>query len=218
MTSNSPLQLLLSGGEHTVQTLSFRAVTRSAFADASCSFEPNISEKRARSPSPERTKMLSASSGHSGGGAMPAAPAAPPPSEKRKVHFHFESPSVSPARSEAGRPDDAQQLFNHISSAFPQHQSVAQSLATAEQCQQHVAQLLAQAKKPTFVPLKRSHFARHLAESCVQLMLKLDSLSGHSYCIPNLITRTHPHHCHSSRRTAAVISQASAVGVREHCR
>jgi hypothetical protein len=173
----------------------FRAVSRSSFSDASCSFQPNISEKRARPPSLERTKMLSASSGRSGGGAVLAAASAPPLSEKRKVLFHVESPSVSPARSEAGRPDDAQQLFKHISSAFPQHQSVAQSLANAEQCQQHVAQLLVQAKKPTFVPLKRGQFVQHLAESCVQLMLKLDSLSGCYF--PNLITRHHSHHCRS---------------------
>lgn len=115
-----------------------------------------------------------ASQSAQGGRAAPVAGA--PPSAKKKVHV--ESPSVSPPRTDPFSPHVAHELLNHISSAFPQHQSVMQNLATAEQCHEHIVLLLSQAKQCDNPP--QSQFVQYLAESTVQLMLKMDSLQGYA--------------------------------------
>ncbi len=87
---------------------------------------------------------------------------------------------MSPSRSEAHRPSDAELLFKHISCAFPPHQSVMQNLANAEQCHEHILQLLMQAQQPAFATQKRSQFVQYLCESCEQLMQKMDAVAGSS--------------------------------------
>jgi hypothetical protein len=114
-----------------------------------------------------------ASQSAQGGRAAPVAGA--PPSARKKVHV--ESPSVSPPRPDPFRPDVAHELFKHISSTFPQQQSVMQNLATAEQYHEHIVLLLSQAKQSDNAP--QSQFVQYLAESTVQLMLKMDLLQGY---------------------------------------
>ena len=104
------------------------------------------------------------------------APATGAPSSSVKKKIHVESPSVSPPRSDPLRPDVAHELLNHIASLFPQQQSVMQNLATAEQCYEHIVLLLSQAKQSHNVP--QTQFVQYLAESTVQLMLKMDLLQG----------------------------------------
>jgi hypothetical protein len=136
-------------------------------------------------------------------GGRPAPATGAPSSVKKKIHV--ESPSVSPPRTDPLRPDVAHELLKHIASLFPQQQSVMQNLATAEQCYEHIVLLLTQAKQSHNVP--HTQFVQYLAESTVQLMLKMDLLQG---CAAPILffTKMLTTCCRSSRRVSAVISQA----------
>ena len=118
----------------------------------------------------------------------------PPPPDRRSRKVHFEP---SPPPSDAHMLRSAEELFRHISSPFSQHQSVMQMLATAEQYHEYAAQLLAQAKQAAVDSLSQSRVVQNVAESCTQLQLKMDALSGHS--IQPFAVRALTHPCLSSR-------------------
>jgi hypothetical protein len=73
-----------------------------------------------------------------------------------------------------------QALFKHISTtAFPEHLSVMQKLAAAEQCHGHAAQLLAEAQLLRAESPSNSRVVQHISELCTHLQLKMDSFAGH---------------------------------------
>jgi hypothetical protein len=151
----------------------------------------------------DKKDVFARAASQSAPGGRPAPATGSPSSVKKKIHV--ESPSVSPPRSDPLRPDVAHELLNHIASLFPQQQSVMQNLATAEQCYEHIVLLLSQAKQSHNVP--HTQFVQYLAESTVQLMLKMDLLQG---CAAPILffTKMLTTCCRSSRRASAVISQA----------